>query len=116
MPSFILNEKIYAFLKWLVLIFLPALSALYFSLGSVYGWANTEQVVGTIAIIATFLGATVGISSKNFNQSDAPFDGDVKVTYDANLDKTVYALELNENVGVEDIASKDRLTFKVVAK
>ena len=63
----ILNDKIYNILKWTLITFVPALILLIEGLGALYGF-NTSLVVGTISLIATFLGALVGISNANYNK------------------------------------------------
>ena len=59
----ILTNKTYDVLKWVALILLPAMGALYFGLAGIWNFPYGEQVVGTITVIDTFLGAILGISS-----------------------------------------------------
>ena len=59
----ILSNKQYDILKWVALILLPALGTLYFGLAQIWGFPYGEQVVGTITVIDTFLGAILGIST-----------------------------------------------------
>lgn len=61
-----LSNKVYDMLKWLALVVLPALSALYLGLSGLWGFPYGEQVSGTIALVDTFLGAVLGISSANY--------------------------------------------------
>lgn len=61
-----LNSKVYDVLKFIAQIALPALGTLYFALASIWGFPYGEQIVGTIAAVDTFLGAILGISSKNY--------------------------------------------------
>lgn len=62
-----LPDKVYDILKWVCLILLPALSTLYWSLSSIWGWPYTEQIIGTIAAVETFLGVIIGISTHTYN-------------------------------------------------
>lgn len=64
------NSKVYDVLKWIALIFLPALGALYFGLSQIWGLPYGEQIVGTITLIDTFLGALIGISNINYNKKE----------------------------------------------
>ena len=64
------NSKIYDVLKWIALVFLPALGTLYFALSGIWGFPYGEEVVGTIMAIDTFLGALIGISNINYNKGD----------------------------------------------
>lgn len=61
-----LSNKAYDILKWLAMIFIPAVSALYFGLSQIWGFPYGEEIVGTLALIDTFLGALLGISSANY--------------------------------------------------
>ena len=63
----VFNNSIYDILKWIAQILLPALGTLYFALAKVWNLPYSEQVVGTITAIDTFLGVLLGISSKNYN-------------------------------------------------
>ena len=62
-----LNNKTYDVLKWIAQIVLPALGALYFGLSQIWGLPFGEEVVGTIAVVDTFLGALLGISTAQYN-------------------------------------------------
>ena len=64
-----LNNKTYDIIKWVVMIVLPALSALYVGLGGIWGLPYIEQVAGTISCITVFLGALLGISSASYKKS-----------------------------------------------
>ena len=66
----ILPDKIYNILKWLCLIFAPALITLLTTIFTLYGIPNVEIVTGTIAAIATFIGALIGVSSKAYNKKN----------------------------------------------
>lgn len=66
----ILPDKIYNVLKWLCLIFAPALITLLTTIFTLYGIPNVEIVTGTIAAIATFVGALIGVSSKAYNKQN----------------------------------------------
>lgn len=66
----ILPDKLYNVLKWLCLIFAPALITLLTTIFTLYGIPNVEIVTGTIAAIATFIGALIGVSSKAYNKKN----------------------------------------------
>lgn len=61
-------DKLYDILKWVCLIALPAVSTLYWTLSSIWGWPYAEQVSGTIAALTTFIGVIIGISTVNYNK------------------------------------------------
>lgn len=66
----ILNDKAYDILKWVALVLLPALGALYFGLAGIWGFPYGEQIVGTITVIDTFLGVILGISTIQYNKKE----------------------------------------------
>lgn len=63
-----MSNKTYDVLKWIALILLPAIGALYFALSNIWGLPFGEQVVGTITAVDAFLGACLGISTKQYNK------------------------------------------------
>lgn len=63
-----MSNKTYDILKWIALIFLPALGTLYFALASIWGLPYGEQIVGTITAVDAFLGALLGISTVQYNR------------------------------------------------
>lgn len=62
-----LNDKLYDFLKWFLILFIPALNILIVSLGTIYKF-DAEVIVLTISAFATFLGAITGISNINYKK------------------------------------------------
>ena len=64
----ILSDKAYDILKWVALVLLPALGALYFGLAGIWGFPYGEQIVGTITVLDTFLGVILGISTIQYNK------------------------------------------------
>ena len=58
-----MNNKVYDILKWVALVGLPALTALWLTLANIWGFPYAEAIGATIAAVTTFLGAILGISS-----------------------------------------------------
>ena len=65
----VLNDKVYNVLKWIALIFLPAVAVLYGAIGPVWNWPEPEKVVYTITAVDTFLGALIGVSTMSYNKA-----------------------------------------------
>lgn len=63
-----MNNKTYDVLKWVAQIVLPAIATLYFALAQIWGLPYSEEIVGTIVAVDTFLGALLGISSMNYKE------------------------------------------------
>lgn len=66
-----MSNKMYNILKWITMVFLPALGALYFGLAGIWGFPYGEAVVGTISVVETFLGVLLGISTAQYNKKKA---------------------------------------------
>ena len=63
-----ISNKTYDVLKWVSMVVLPSLGTLYFALAGIWGFPYGEQIVGTLTAVDAFLGAVLGISSKNYNK------------------------------------------------
>lgn len=104
-----LSDKMYNRLKWLVQIVLPATATFYFGVSQIYGLPGGEAVVGTIALLTTFLGVILGISSKQYNASTVA-DGELVSQTDSEGLKT-YRLVLNRSV--EELDTLQQVVFHV---
>ena len=71
-----LSDKLYNVLKWLCLIALPAAGALYFGLAKIWGFPYGVEIVGTLDLIAAFIGALIGISTRAYNAEQEAADGE----------------------------------------
>ena len=63
-----LSNKTYDTLKWIAQYLLPALGTFYFAIAGIWGLPFSEQVVGTITALDTFLGVMLGISSAQYKK------------------------------------------------
>ena len=63
----VFSNAIYDKLKWIALILLPALAALYVAIAKYWNLPYPEAISGTIMAIDAFLRAILQISSKNYN-------------------------------------------------
>ena len=66
----VMSDKLYNVLKYIAMIFLPALGTLYFAISAIWGLPYGEEIVGTITAVDTFLGALLGISTKQYNKKN----------------------------------------------
>lgn len=105
-----LNNKVYDICKWITMILLPAISAAYFTLAQLLHLPGSEEVVGVIAIIITFMGAILGLSTQSYNNSDQKFDGVMHVDT-SDPEKDLFTFELYQ--APDGFPDKDQLTFKV---
>lgn len=62
-----MSDKTYNVLKAIAQIVLPAFITLYVAISTIWGIPYGEQIAGTLAAIDTFLGAILGVSTKQYN-------------------------------------------------
>lgn len=112
--SMLLTGSLYDRIKNLVLIVLPAISTLYFTLGTIWGLPAVEQVVGTLAAIAAFLGALIGLSKRSYDNSDAKYDGTVVVDSSDPTKDTVSIQPFFNEDPRDTLATKSELRLKLM--
>jgi len=109
----LLSDKAYNWLKTIVQLLLPAAATLYLGLSGIWGLPHTQQIVGTLTAIATFLGVLLRTSTKTYLSSDAAYDGQM-VVFDSEKEdgSKLYSLELNGDPSA--LQDKKSISFKVV--
>jgi hypothetical protein len=105
----ILSNRTYDLAKHFALVVLPALGTLYFALSQVWGFPYGEEVVGSIVALEVFLGVALGVSTKQYRNSDARYDGQLDVVEDE--EKKSFVLNYHEDP--YEIENKDEVLFKV---
>lgn len=63
-----LKDSTYDFLKWLAMLFLPALATLVKVIFTIWQLPYGNEISATIVAINTFLGAILGISNMAYNK------------------------------------------------
>lgn len=107
-PTF-LSDKNYNRLKWIVGIVIPAFGTLYFGIAKIWELPAGEQVLGTLIVTQAFLGTILGISTKQYKESDARFDGTLHTM--ETPEKKIVSVETN--LHPDDLAKKDEVLLKV---
>lgn len=69
-----MSNKQYDLMKKLVTVVAPALITLITGLGALYKFDSTA-ITGTLALLTTFVGTVLGISSKKYNEAQGENDG-----------------------------------------
>ena len=64
-----MSNKVYNIIKWTLLVGYPPTIALITGLGELYNF-DTTLVVGTISLLATFVGAVTGVSNYNYKKNN----------------------------------------------
>ena len=68
-----ISNKVYDVLKWIVIVFLPALNTLIFALGNVLQF-ESSVICGIISAVTVFLGALIGVSSVRYSKEQEDKD------------------------------------------
>lgn len=63
-----MSNKLYDFLKYFVIIFLPALSVLYVALGTIWGWPFVNEVRDTLDAVQMFLASALMVSAAEYKK------------------------------------------------
>jgi hypothetical protein len=108
-----LSPDLYDRLKQTALIWLPAISALYFGLGQIWGFPKIEEVVGSIAVVDTVLGGLVAKASSNHRKAtEGPAFGDILVGTTEEGGR-VAQLQLNADDPMSVLEKHDKVTLTV---
>ena len=78
-----LNNKVYDWLKWIVVIVIPALTTAYVGLAMIWGFPYADKVAKTSAVVCTLLGSILGISTVQYNKENS-YEGDSEGEEEAN--------------------------------
>jgi hypothetical protein len=111
-----LNNRSYDKLKWVATIVLPGLAALYLGLSQIWGFPYTEEIAATITVINTFLGILLGVSSRNYNNSESRYDGNLTVVHTPEGESPDFVLALNSDDAMNVIPQKNEVIFKVTVR
>ncbi len=106
------SNATYDRLKFLAMIVLPALGALYFGLAAIWGLPKAEEVVGTITVVDTFLGVLLRVSDSKYRNSDEQYDAAITRVPGPN-GEPMYALEFETREQQLAAITKDGLYLKV---
>lgn len=107
----LLNNSTYDLIKKIVQVVLPALATLYAGLATLWDFPYVTGVVGTLTLLATFLGVILGMSSRQYNQNEDAPDGSLLVS---TLDGEKYlSLGIN-SASIEDLIAKSNVNLAVV--
>ena len=63
-----LSNKAFDVLKWVAILFLPALAILIRTVFAIWKIPFGEEISNTIVALQVFLGAILGVSSLNYNK------------------------------------------------
>ncbi len=63
-----LKDSTYNFLKWFVLIAVPATATFWLTIGKVWDFPYLTEIGATITAVGLFIGALIGVSTVSYNK------------------------------------------------
>lgn len=63
-----MDDKTYTTLKWICLMFLPALATLYTGLAGIWPLPYSQEIPATITAVDAFLGVLLGVSTISYEK------------------------------------------------
>jgi hypothetical protein len=105
----LMSDRLYNRLKDLNTKVIPAAGALYFALAKIWGFPKGEEVVGTLAVVATFITVLLVWANSRYEKSGAGIDGTVEVQH-IEGQKTVV---LDITTLPEDMINQKQVNLKV---
>lgn len=114
MNTFALPNKWYDFVKKLITLVLPAMTALLTALSSIWGW-EVGNIIQTTGAIALFLGGVLGVSNVPFQKAGGGVAGDIQVVAfsdDAGGEIQTTVVSFNEDPGTLTDGQDILLRFK----
>lgn len=109
----LISNSTYDRLKKFVTVVLPAFATLYAGLAQIWSLANSEGVVATCALVATFGGVLLSLSTKSWNNSEAKYDGEL-IIVENDPDTTIPTLQLIVKRDLNELANKTTVRFKSI--
>lgn len=76
-----LENKYYDFMKWLVMLVLPAVAVLVQGLGELYGLIHLDTYISTLNLFTAFLGTILQISSLHYHDGGGSGNGPGQFAY-----------------------------------
>lgn len=106
-----LSDRVYDVLGNIVKLGLPAIGTAYFTIAQIWGFPYGEEVVGTLAALATLGGVMLLISKRQYDKSDDKFDGVLQIS---DLHDPTTPTKYNFDVGdIDALNEKSTVLLKV---
>lgn len=103
-----LGRRAYDVLKFIAQYVLPGLATLILTLGEIWGLSSATEIAASITAVDFFLGTVLGISHRQYQNSDERFDGKVDV-FQTEQD----SMGVRMNVDPDDFLHKKEVVLKV---
>jgi len=105
------TTKAYDIIKWITRLFLPGCGTLYFALASIWSFPYGEQIIGSITALNVFLGVLMGISTHEYNKTEAAHTDGQLLIDSSDPSHDIYRLDLGANL--EILGEKRTITLSV---
>ena len=96
-----MTNTTYDRLKWVALVFCPALEVLVLTIGKIWGLPYYAEIGATIAAVGLFIAACLGVSSKNYYALAEDCDIEVPELIEMDID--------GDEIDVEDLEDGEGL-------
>lgn len=107
-----LSNSVYDKLKQGAQVVLPALAALYLTLGALWNLPEPEKVAASIAAVNVFLGVLVNLAARKYETSGLKYDG--YVTVNDNVEDESRDLKFSTTTDPYVAAAQKEIIYKVV--
>lgn len=112
------SNKVYDRLKFLAQYVLPALAVFYASLGEIWGFPKTDEIVASVVAADLFLGIVLGVSTRQYESSGAKYAGALyvkkQVGEDGETPLTQVGVGFKDNMDGATMERQKEVTFKVI--
>jgi hypothetical protein len=109
----LLSKGAYDKLKPFAQVILPALAAFYLTVAPLWGLPRQEEIAATIAAFSALLGAVLALSSHQYKNSDARFDGEIVVDTEEISGLKTGTIQLHHYENPADVTNQDEVVLKV---
>lgn len=106
----ILGNTSYDIAKDVVTLYIPGAGTLYSALAAIWDWGFSNEVVGTAAAVATFLGIILKVSSNRFQNLPVQYNGEVLINTTDPMEET---MKLVVDEDFQSLQAKDEIRLKV---
>lgn len=66
-----MSNQVYDVLKWIALVALDAVGLFYKTIAAIWGLPMGDEVLATCTAMSLFIGALIGLSSAQYNKTNA---------------------------------------------
>lgn len=109
-----MSNRQYDILKFVALIALPAVAALYSSLSGIWGWPRGQETLATIAAIQVCLGVLLKWASDRYDKDgDGEYDKEYVGVFKVGHEEDGYTYKLELELEPDDLQAMESFSLRV---